>query len=186
MLAYSSIEHMGILALGVGLGGVGIFGAMLHAINHSLTKGMLFLVAGNILSTFHTKSTSEVRGVLRVIPCSGILWLVGFLAITGTPPFGLFLSELTILKAALDQKHIFIAIVYLVLLSFIFIGMASVFLPTAQGKTLSSNSPIAQREGWLAILPPLCLGILILMLGVYIPSPINQLLHEAARMLGGA
>jgi hydrogenase-4 component F len=103
MLAYSSVEHMGILALGVGLGGAATFGAMLHAVNHSLVKATLFMVAGNILAVYKTRSTG-VRGVLQVLPVSGALWVAGFLAITGSPPFGPFLSEFTILKAAFDQN----------------------------------------------------------------------------------
>src|SRR5229473_6299438 len=78
MLAYSSVEHMGILALAIGLGGAATFGAMLHAVNHSLTKAALFLVAGNILAAYGTKSTTEVSGVIRVLPASGLLWIAGF------------------------------------------------------------------------------------------------------------
>src|SRR3989442_10667430 len=88
MLAYSSVEHMGILTLGIGLGGAGSFGGVLHTVNHSLTKAMLFLVAGNILSVYRSKSAGDVRGVLRAIPLSGILWMAGLFAITGSPPFG--------------------------------------------------------------------------------------------------
>ena len=109
MLAYSSVEHMGILALGVGIGGVATFGAMLHTVNHSLTKAMLFLAAGNILAVYRTKSTTHVRGVLRTLPVTGVLWLAGFLAIVGSPPFGPFLSELTILKGVLDAGRPVIA-----------------------------------------------------------------------------
>ena len=65
MLAYSSVEHMGILAVGVGLGGAGLFGAMLHVINHSLTKVMLFMVAGNLLAVYHTKTAKDVSGALQ-------------------------------------------------------------------------------------------------------------------------
>ena len=93
MLAYSSVEHMGILALGVGLGGAGSFGALLHAVNHSLAKAMLFLLAGNILAAYRTKATAEVRGMARVLPVTGALWIAGFLAITGSPPFGPFVSR---------------------------------------------------------------------------------------------
>jgi hydrogenase-4 component F len=124
MLAYSSVEHMGILALGVGLGGVGAFGTALHAVNHPLTKACLFLVAGNILAAYETKSVAGVRGLGRTLPLSGVLWVAGFLAITGSPPFGSFLSELTILKAALDQGRGAVAGGYLTLLAVIFIGMA--------------------------------------------------------------
>jgi hydrogenase-4 component F len=106
---------------------------MLHAVNHSLTKGMLFLVAGNILAFYKTKSTTEVRGVVRALPVSGVLWVAGFLSITGSPPFGPFLSELVILKAALDQGHLLVAVAYLGLLGVIFIGMATTVLGMYQG-----------------------------------------------------
>ena len=181
MLAYSSVEHMGILALGIGLGGAGVFGALLHAINHSLTKAMLFLIAGNILGAFRTKSTVEVRGVLRALPVSGVVWLAGLFAITGSPPFGPFLSEFTILKASLDQGRTVVAVVYLALLAVIFIGMATVALRMAQGE--ASTNP--QREALIAVLPPALLGAGVLLFGLYIPPAINNLLHETARALGG-
>jgi hydrogenase-4 component F len=183
MLAYSSVEHMGILALGVGLGGAGVFGAALHAVNHSLTKAALFLVAGNILTAYGTKSVSEVRGLSRVLPLSGALWVAGFLAVTGSPPFGPFLSEFTILKAALDQGSSLVAVAYLALLALIFIGMASIVLPMAQGKP---TVPAAGgREVLWSTLPPSLLCILVLIMGVYIPPTLSAALHEVAISLGG-
>jgi hydrogenase-4 component F len=181
MLAYSSVEHMGILALGIGLGGAAVFGALLHAINHSLTKAMLFLVAGNILGAFRTKSTADVRGVLRALPASGVVWLAGLFAITGSPPFGPFLSEFTILKAALDQGRLVVAAVYLALLAVIFIGMTTVALRMTQGEATGES----QREPLVAVLPPALLGVGVLLFGVYIPPAINDLLHQTARVLGG-
>lgn len=184
MLAYSSVEHMGILALGIGIGGAATFGSMLHAVNHSFTKGMLFFVAGNILNATQTKSTVEVRGLLRLLPLSGALWVAGFLAITGSPPFGPFLSELTILKGALDQGRGAVAAAYLIFLAVIFIGMASAVLKMAQGK--SNLKPAeTQRETFLSIAPPTALLLLVLMLGVYIPPVLNAALREAAQALGG-
>jgi hydrogenase-4 component F len=181
MLAYSSVEHVGILSLGIGLGGVGVFGALLHAVNHSLTKAMLFLVAGNILGAYHTKSTTEVRGVLRVLPVSGVLWVAGLFAITGSPPFGPFLSEFIILKASLDQGRTVVAIIYLALLAVIFIGMVTIALRMAQGA--ATKEP--QREPLIAVLPPMLLGVGVLVLGIYIPPVISELLHQTARALGG-
>ena len=102
MLAYSSVEHMGILALAVGLGGAAAFGGMLHAMCHSLTKCMLFLLAGNILARYHTYSSYDVHGLRWTIPVTGALWMGGFLAIVGSPPFGLFVSEFRILKGILQ------------------------------------------------------------------------------------
>ena len=160
MLAYSSVEHMGILSLGIGIGGVATFGAMLHAVNHSLTKAMLFLAAGNILALYRTKSTIRVRGVLRTLPATGVLWLAGFLAIVGSPPFGPFLSELTILKGVLDAGRPLVAVAYLSALAIVFVGMATIFLRMAYGPPPaalcgdgSPECPAARREPLWSIAP---------------------------------
>jgi len=184
MLAYSSVEHMGILALGVGLGGSGSFGALLHAVNHSVTKAMLFLVAGNILTTYQSKSTVEVRGVLRVLPISGLLWVVGLLAITGSPPFGTFLSEFTILKAALDQGRNGVAIAYLVFLAIIFVGLATAVLGMAQGTPTEGQRRMTEPESLWTVLSPALLGVLVLLLGLYLPPVLRQTVQEAAQTLG--
>jgi hydrogenase-4 component F len=183
LLAYSSVEHMGILALGVGLGGAGAFGAMLHAVNHSLTKGCLFLVAGNILAAYRTKAVAEVTGVAQVLPLSGVLWMAGFLAIAGSPPFGPFLSEFTILKAALDQDRPAVAAAYLGLLALVFIGMATLVLGMVQGTPARRDR--ARPEPLWATLPPALLCVLVLALGLYVPPALSSLLHEAAGALGG-
>jgi hydrogenase-4 component F len=185
MLAYSSVEHMGILSIGIGLGGTGAFGAMLHAVNHSVTKAMLFLVAGNILTAFRTKRVAEVQGVLGILPVSGVLWVGGFLAITGSPPFGPFLSEFTIFKAAVDGGNGVAAVVYLILLALIFIGMITAALRMAQGAPEKVAMNVSRAEGSLSIASPLALALLILLLGVYIPPPLRDILREAARVVGG-
>jgi hydrogenase-4 component F len=184
MLAYSSVEHMGILALGIGLGGGAVFGAVLHAMNHSLTKAMLFFAAGNILAACRTKSVADARGLLRMLPVTGALWLMGFFAITGTPPFGTFLSEFTILKGALDQGHTVIAVAYLALLSLIFIGMASIFLRMAQG--VPPKPIIQSRESYFSILPPAVFAAVVLVLGIFIPPPLFHLVRRLALLLGGS
>jgi len=186
LLAYSSVEHVGVLALGVGLGGSAAFGAMLHAVNHSLGKAALFLVAGNILAAYRTKSAAQVRGLLLRLPASGVLWVAGFFVITGTPPSGIFLSELTILNGALTQGRFVVAILYLLFLGIIFVGMGSAMLSMAgTGDPDSSASP-RKGESWFAIAPPAALGILAILLGVYVPAWLSSLLLEAARALGGS
>jgi hydrogenase-4 component F len=185
MLAYSSVEHIGILAFGIGIGGAATFGVMFHAVNHSLTKAAMFFVAGNILAAYKTKSTTEVRGMFHVLPASGLLWVAGFFAITGSPPFGPFLSEFTILKATLDQGHGAVAIAYIALLALIFIGMATIVLRMAQGRPSSEVKTILPRETVLAIMPPALLATAVLVLGIYVPPFINTALHDAAQTLGG-
>jgi hydrogenase-4 component F len=148
LLAYSSVEHMGILVLGIGLGGVGIFGALLHTVSNALTKGVLFLAAGNIHRAFKSKRLEDVTGAIRRLPISGSLFLVGFLAVTGSPPFGIFVSELTILTAAMDSHRYIIAALYLVLLAVIFIGMGATVLAVVQGAhpKIRKDVPIASRR----------------------------------------
>ena len=184
MLAYSSVEHMGVLAVGVGVGGAATFGALLHAVNHSLTKAMLFLVAGNILATYRTKSALEVRGVLRVLPASGALWVAGFLAITGSPPFGPFLSEFTILKGALAQGRVVVAGLYLALLAVVFVGMATVVLRMVHGAPSAPTEDTPDREPLLAIVPPAIIAVIVLVLGVYIPGLLRDAVAAAAGALG--
>ncbi|HBG25727.1 MAG: NADH dehydrogenase [Planctomycetes bacterium GWF2_41_51] len=183
MLAYSSVEHMGILALGVGLGGAAVFGSMLHTVNHSLTKAALFLVAGNILAVYKTKIASHVKGVFSLISVSGFLWIAGILAITGFPPFGTFLSEFTILKAIIEQGRYFIAAAYLGLLAIIFVSFSAIAFRMAQGRN-TENLP-AKNERWLSIVPPAVLLFGVLVLGVYVPKQLTNVLHDIALLLGG-
>jgi hydrogenase-4 component F len=119
-----------------------------------------------------------------VLPVSGVLWVMGFLAITGSPPFGPFLSELTILKGALDQGRGALAVAYLALLAVIFVGMASAVLRMAQGLPLGEPQRLPAREPALAIVSPAILALLVLFLGLYVPGFLRHTIVEAARALG--
>ncbi len=184
MLAYSSVEHMGILALGVGIGGAGTYGAMFHAVNHSVTKAMLFLLAGNVLGAYRTKAVAEVRGVVRVLPVSGWLWVAGLFAITGTPPFSLFLSEFLIARAAIDAGRGLLAAVFLALLGWIFAVMARTMLVMAQGVPRSGTGLPSRPEPFLAVLSPVALAVAALLLGLYVPGPLHSTLRHAAAIFG--
>jgi len=181
MLAYSSVEHMGILAIGVGLGGIGLFGSFLHAVNHSVVKAMLFLTAGNLMARFHTKDTAKIQGACRALPISGVLWVAGFLAITGSPPFGTFISEFTILRATIEQERWIVTGLYSLFLVVVFVGMSAIVLKMALGK--SQESPT--REPWTTVLAPLVFAGIATLLGVYLPAPLLDKLNLAAQLLGG-
>jgi hydrogenase-4 component F len=186
LLAYSSVEHMGILVLGIGLGGAGIFAALLHAVNNALTKGVLFLAAGNIHRAFKSKRLEDVTGALRRLPVSAGLFLAGFFAITGSPPFGPFVSELSVLTAAMDGRRYVIAALYLILLATIFIGMGSTVLAVVQGVPPEDAEGRTFRESPFKTLPIVVSLALVVMMGVWIPEWISTLLHAAARLLGGS
>lgn len=126
LLAYSSIEHMGIISIGTGIGGVaGIYGALLHILNHALAKPLMFFVSGKIQSKYGSTQIEKVRGVLSSMPFLGTMSFIGLLALTGTPPLNIFLSEFTILKAGIDKGHWLTLFIMLVLLATVFFGMLS-------------------------------------------------------------
>ena len=183
MLAYSSVEHMGILALGIGVGGVAVPGAMLHAVCHSLTKCMLFLLSGNILARYHTYSSYDVHGMRWTMPATAALWTAGFLAVAGSPPFGLFVSELLIFKGMLAADLPWLSAGYLVLLAIIFVGLSVSVLRMVQGNR-PVDLPPANSEPVLSVLPPLVLGLTVLTLGLWIPDWLWNFLNRAAALIG--
>src|SRR5205823_10836719 len=134
------------LVLGIGLGGLAVYGALLHLINNGSTKGVLFLSAGNIHRAYGSKLTDNVRGALRRVPLSGGLFLAGFLAITGSPPFGPFVSEFTIVNAALSGGQYVVGAAFLVLLGVVFVGMGATVLAVVQGTPPESNPPTGFRD----------------------------------------
>jgi hydrogenase-4 component F len=188
LLAYSSVEHMGLLVLGLGLGGVGAYGSMLHLVNNGLAKGWMFLVTGNIaLAT--GAATSGNRGLIRTLPASATLLVLGLFAVTGSPPFGLFLSEFTILRAAFDGGHAWIAATILVALAVIFVGMAALVLGIVLGEPPAPTGrhvgAVPVRESRWLLAGPVALAAIVLMLGFYIPGPLRDVLTRAAMALGG-
>lgn len=183
MLAYSSVEHMGILVLGIGIGGLAVYGALLHLINNGLTKGVLFLSAGNIHRAYGSKVTDDVRGAIQRVPLSGALFLAGFLAITGSPPFAPFVSEFTILNAAVGSGQFLAAGLFLLLLGVVFIGMGATVLAVVQGNAPEQKQPNGFHDSVSTGLPILLFMGLVLLLGLYVPPPLESLLREAAAFL---
>lgn len=186
LLAYSSVEHMGILVLGIGIGGAGIFAALLHTVNNALTKGVLFLAAGNIHRAFKSKRLEDVTGALRRLPLSAGLFLAGFFAITGSPPFGPFVSELSILTAAMDNGRYVVSGLYLFFLAVIFIGMGATVLAVVQGVPPDDAEGRTFKESPFKTLPIVASLALVVMMGVWIPEWLSKLLHDSARLLGGS
>jgi len=183
MLAYSSVEHVGIMAVALGIGGKAIFGALFHILANGLTKGVLFLSSGNIHRSYNSKSTDHVRGALRRLPWSGGLFLAGFIAITGSPPFAPFISEFTIVSSAFIQGRMLVGALFLISLAIIFIGMALTVLPMVMGEIPEDSEKTSYRDSLLTVGPPLVLLLLVFLLGVWIPQPLMDLLTEGAALL---
>lgn len=185
MLAYSSVEHMGILALGIGLGGGAAAGAFFHSMNNGLAKGVLFLSAGNIHRAFGSKLTDDVHGAARRLPVSGPLFLAGFLAITGSPPFSPFFSEFAILNGAFGAGRWGVGALFLTFLAIIFVGMGTTVLAVVQGDPGDAPRVPASGDSWLTAGPPLVLMLLVLLLGLFLPQGLRDLFGAAAELVGG-
>jgi hydrogenase-4 component F len=181
MLAYSSVEQMGILLLGIGVGGT--FGSLLHMLNTGLIKGVMFLAAGNIHRAFGSKRVRDISGAMRRLPLSGTLFLVGLFAVTGSPPFGTFVSQFAILRATVADGRFVVAGLFLLLLAAVFLGMGSTVLAVSQGEPPARALRTPYRDD-LAKTAPLLGGLaLVLVLGLWLPGPLERLLREAATAL---
>jgi hydrogenase-4 component F len=184
MLAYSSVEHMGILAFGLGVGGsLALFGVLLHLINNAFTKSVLFLSAGNIHRAFESKSVAEVHGAMRALPVSGAMFFAGFLAITGSPPFGPFFSEFTILRSALLGGYFGPAVLYLLLLATVFVGMGATVLQVVQGQPDEKATVVQYRDKLGTAGPIVAMMAIVLLLGIVIPAPLEGMLADAVEYL---
>ena len=183
MLAYSSVEHMGILALGLGVGAPALAGTLLHVMTNGLTKGVLFLAAGNIHRAFGSKSTEQVAGALRRVPLSAGLFLLGFFAITGSPPFGPFASILSILNGAVGAGRLAVAGGFLLLLLLVFVGMGATVLKVVQGRDPGPASAPPYREPFLSVAPVALLMLGVLLLGLAMPPPVAALVRDATAFL---
>lgn len=183
MLAYSSVEHMGLFAVALGLGGKALYGVMLHLIGNGLAKGVLFLTSGNIHRAFASKNREFARGTLKRAPWTGALFLAGFLAMTGSPPFVPFASEFSFFSAAFSQGHIITGSLMALLLMLAFLGMTLTVVPVVFGDPPKNRERTKYHETALLVGPPLVLLVVLGILGVWLPQPLYRLVSEAARLL---
>jgi hydrogenase-4 component F len=189
LLAYSSIEHMGIISLGIGIGGpIAAYGAFFHVIVHGAAKTLAFFGAGGLLSRYETREIDGVRGVIRVAPFTGAMVLLGALAITGVPPFGIFRSELLIVTGGFSRSSFALAGLLVVFANVAFVGIYQTFHrmvlspgDDAQPAPASTGRP---EQPLMAAAMIVSLTV-VLVLGLWIPSPLNRLLHSATAVIGG-
>jgi hydrogenase-4 component F len=185
LMAYSSVEHIGVLALGFGFGGtLGIAGAMYHMLGHSLNKSLMFFGAGSAMRLWGSKSIADIRGVLRHMRGVGLLWLAGAVAITGAPPFSLFLSEFTILRAGIAGSNAWAVWVMALLLIVIFVGFLNHFRLMYFGEDGASAPPTTGvvLSDWM--LWPMALALAPLpLLGLWWPQPLWEFFRTVAASL---
>jgi hydrogenase-4 component F len=189
LLAYSSIEHMGIVSLGLGIGGpIAAYGAFFHVVVHAAGKTLAFFGAGGLLSRFESRDVDHVRGVMRASPFTGTMVLLGALAIAGVPPFGIFRSELLIVTGGFSHSKFALAGLLVLFANVAFVGLYQTFhrmvLSTGEDEQRQSVRLSRREHPAMVVAMLVSLGVL-LVLGLWIPEPLDQLLHSAASVIGG-
>lgn len=182
MLAYSSVEHIGIVTLAIGFGGkIGVYGAVLHLLNHALVKSQLFLLSGDIVQKYHTKKMPRIKGLIRSMPLTGWLLLLGGLAITGIPPFNVFISEFIIISAGFSGGNVLAGSLLAVLVALIFAGVFYHLSKMVFGAPPVKVEPgeLRYRTSWLTAIPL----VAILLLGLYIPPYLNGVVNQVVEVL---
>jgi hydrogenase-4 component F len=185
LLAYSSVEHIGLIAVAIGIGGpVGIYAALLHLVNHSITKALLFFLSGELVQRYGTRRIRAIRGVVGATPLLGSLLLIGVLAITGLPPFGMFISELSIVVAGFREGYAVVTAVLIALLALIFTGIYGHFGGMVFGapvKRRLTGADLGRTS--LALFGVLALAITVL--GLWVPPPLTSAIQQIVRLFTG-
>ncbi len=204
MLAYSSIEHMGVLAIGMSFGVTLAFvGVLLHVLAHAAAKGTAFFGAGSVVRKFGTKDMALLRGGVGALPWSGSMLVAAVLALSAMPPFGLFRSEFLIVSGGLSDPRYVVAAVLVVLVMLAFVGLgwsttqtmlttgpADAALAAAPDATphaphaaaLSSRVRKGEVSPWIVLAMALGIAALVI-LGVHLPADLSRLLDHAAHEL---
>lgn len=184
MLAYSSVEHTGLICFGLGLGAAGVFAALLHLVNHTAAKSLMFFLAGDIERKYGSSAIKQARGLLTVAPWTGALFAAGLLALVGLPPFGMFISEFALFRAGFAQHHLWVR--GLMAAALLLLLVAFVSFITRLNRMLYGEAPAEVVAGetsrWRVA--PMLFGILTLVtLGLTLPAPLKNLLDQIVRIV---
>jgi hydrogenase-4 component F len=183
LLAYASINHAGVIAIGLGLGATASYGLLLYVLSNAFIKAILFLTAGKIEAHYGTKDTQSIAGLIKDLPYSGVFLMVGTFALLGFPPFGSFLGELLILSALVTSGQMFVFAAFCMLITVSFVATGRTIFPMIWGEPKQPRTWPRQRAA-SAVHKLIFLGAL-LVLGIYIPPQVNSLITRVAHSLEG-
>jgi hydrogenase-4 component F len=182
LLGYHSVEHVGIVALGLGFGGpIGTYGALLHVVNHGITKALAFFAAGKAIARYGSRDMHVIRGLLSVAPIGATLLMLAALSLAGIPPFSIFVSEIMVLRAGIGHGHWVAIAIFLTMVVVIFAGL----LHHAGAMTFGAPTPAASREpeAWSPLAGMILLAANMIVLGLTIPASFDRLLLRATEII---
>lgn len=184
LLAYHSVEHIGLIATAIALGGpLGLYAGLLHLFNHAMAKALLFFVAGNLSQRYGTTQMSRIRNAVQTMPATGLLLMVGTFAITGVPPFAIFVTEFGIVGAGFASGHAWVGVVLIAALAIVFAGAFGHAFEMAFGHPRPKLTPVLVGPfGAVALGVPAAFMILF---GLYVPPPVSQAVQQVVLMFSG-
>ncbi|HRC54380.1 MAG: hypothetical protein IPI49_20760 [Myxococcales bacterium] len=183
LLAYASINHAGVIAIGLGLGKPAGFGLLLYVLSNAFIKAILFLTAGKIEQHYGTKDTKAIAGLIKDLPYSGLFLMVGTFGLLGFPPFGSFLGELLILSALVTSGQMFVFAAFCMLITMTFVATGRTIFPMIWGEPKQERT--WPKQSALSGMHKLIFLMALLVLGIYIPPQLSELMASVATLLEG-
>jgi hydrogenase-4 component F len=183
LIAYACVSSSGVIAIGLSVGKAAAYGVLLYVVSAAFVKALLFLTAGRLRSVYRTNESQALAGVIRVLPFSGALFAIGTFALLGFPPFGSFMAEMLILSGIVQAGNLIAFTLMCTMLTIIFVATGRAIFPMIWGEPDQLRPSV--REGWLTASPKLGFVTVLVLLGVYTPRPISQLLSQVAQSIGG-
>jgi len=182
LLAYSSVENMGLIALAFGIGGpLGVLAALFHTINHSLAKALLFCGSGNVLLKYGTRDLDAIKGILKVAPFSGLLIGAGALALGGLPPFNVFVSEFMVVTAGISSGYGWLIVVLAILLTVVLAGLVRMLAGSLFGP---SPDIVPKGEVGVLMLAPMAILLAVMLwFGIRTPDTVITLVKQASAVV---
>jgi hydrogenase-4 component F len=182
IIAYASINHAGVIAIGLAIGKHAGYGVLLYVVSNAFIKAILFLTAGKIEAHYGTKDTRQIAGLIKDLPYSGVFLMVGTFALLGFPPFGSFLGELIILAGLVREKQIVVFVVFCSLIAMTFVATGRTVFPMIWGEPKTKVT--WPRQTVLGVMPKVVFLAALLVMGVYMPPPVSRLFRLVAGTLG--
>ena len=182
LIAYASINHAGVIAIGLAIGKSASYGVVLYVVSNAFIKAILLLTAGKIETHYGTKDTREISGLIKDLPYSGVFLMVGTFALLGFPPFGSFLGELIILSGLVRAKQILVFVLFCSLITMTFVATGRTVFPMIWGAP--KKEVTWPRQTLPAAAPKLAFLVGLVVMGIYMPAPVNALFRAVAASLG--
>lgn len=185
LIAYASINHAGSIAIGlaVAVNTNAAYGLVLYVVSNAFVKAALFLTCGNIKAQFRTKEIKALRGLIRVMPFSGWVFMVGVFALLGFAPFGSFLGEVTMLSNMTEGSYIIVFFIICIVLTLMLLACGRLLFPMIWGD--AGDEGVKHQDPLGSNIASILFIVILVSLGIYSPAPVSDLIKEVASTIVG-